>query len=203
MKGIAIGVTGGIACGKSEVGAILEGQGVPVLDTDRVGHDLMKRGNDAYTEIINCFGRTIMGAAGEIDRGLLGKIVFSDGTKREQLNTILHPRIKAQWKKWLSHTLESQRAAAVMVPLLFEVGETECWDAILCVSAPERLIIERLQKKGLPSGDIRARLAAQLPLSEKEKRADYVIENNGSLEDLKERTIETLHAILKKGAPRS
>jgi len=199
--GLAIGLTGGIACGKSEVGHLLDRQGVPVLDTDAVAHGLMRREGACYEAVVKAFGEKILDAAGEIDRGKLGAIVFDSEAEREKLNRLVHPAVRARWKTWLNEELGEHGAAAVMIPLLFEAGQDDGWNAIICVSASEDTVIGRLAGRGLTEAEARRRIAAQWPLSEKEARSDYVIRNDGSRHDLYEEVHGVLEEILKQGEP--
>lgn len=96
-----VALTGGIACGKSVVGAILQGRGVAVCDADHVAHALMRAGSEAYDAIVRTFGRGVVGADGELDRGSFGRLVFSDEAARQQLNAIVHPRVRVAWDAWL------------------------------------------------------------------------------------------------------
>ncbi len=132
---IVIGVTGGIGCGKSEVGRILGTMGFAICDADRMAHGLMRKGSPVFQEIINHFGDEILDAQGEIARSILGEIVFEDPTGRAVLNGLVHPPVRTALAEWISKMRLSGMDAAVEIPLLFESGmESLGWDAVFCVS---------------------------------------------------------------------
>lgn len=199
MRGLRIGVTGGLACGKSVVGGFLEDLGVAVLDSDVVAHEMMKPGTDQYEIVVNSFGKGILASNGEIDRATLGSIVFRDCNKRMLLNRIIHPPVIESVRIWAKRMTSTGKDAAVLVPLLFEAGATYFWDAIICVATEPALVEQRLQARGLSPEAIANRLQAQWPLSEKIKRSDYVTYNNGTLEALRKETKNIFCAIKEKG----
>jgi len=193
---IILGITGGIACGKTETGRIFTEAGFAVLDTDLLAHEVMKAGTPVFERVIEQFGKAILSEDGEIDRAKLGQLVFADPAERNILNELVHPAvIKAaeQWKQ------EKPGDAAILVPLLFEAGWTEGWDAVICVSADEKQIFQRLEKRGLSEDEVRKRIAAQMPLAEKEAKADFVIENNETLDALREEILRVVECIRSKG----
>jgi dephospho-CoA kinase len=195
MVGIAI--TGGIACGKSLVGALMGGWGVEVCDADDLAHHLMEPGAQAYGPVVAAFGREILTGDGRVDRRRLGDRVFADGGDRERLNAIVHPLVKEAWRDWVSRRPPETRAAAVLIPLLYEAGEGEGWDAVVCVVASEATQRARLAARGLDGQEARRRMAAQMPLAEKAERADFVILNDGTLDVLREQTMRVLERILE------
>jgi dephospho-CoA kinase len=195
---LRMAITGGIACGKSSVGAILSAQDVPVCDSDELAHKAILRGTDAYTSIVTDFGQEVLGEDGEIDRAKLGAIVFRDSGRLQRLNAIVHPPVRESWERWLACHDGSTAMAAVMVPLLFEIGDEESWDAVLCVSSTYDCQKIRLRERGLNEIQIEMRFAAQLPNRNKMQRADHVIFNNGSLQWLKEQTERVLKSILER-----
>jgi len=192
---VILALTGGIACGKSEVGHILETLGFTVCDTDRVAHELMRKGCPVYQQVVESFGIGILRENGEIDRSKLGKIVFKETGKRQLLNSLVHPAVKEWLVDWLAVQAVERRNVAVQIPLLFESGLTDLWDAVICVSSNKTLVRRRLAKRGLSETEIEARIRAQLPLEEKEKRSDYVIYNNGTLEELRKQTKQIISRI--------
>lgn len=193
-----LGITGGIACGKSEVGRILAEQGVATLDADEVAREVMTPGHEVFDRVVTHFGREILAASGDIDRARLARIVFEDGRKREALNELVHPEVLRICRAWVEARAREGAEAAVIIPLLYEVGETAPWDAIVCVASPDEAVKERLIKRGLSKEDIEGRLAAQMPLAEKIKRADHVIHNDGDLQKLKRETLRILNTVSKK-----
>ena len=184
---VKIAITGGLACGKSTVGEYLSEAGAVVCDADNLAHELMTSGKRVFEEIVGFFGKDILGVDGEIDRQRLGQRVFSNPRELNVLNSIVHPEVKKGWIKWLECSLRTGcRAAAVIVPLLYESGEDKGWDAVVCVYASEALQVQRLAKRGLSLDDIKRRIAAQMSVSEKVKLADYVIMNDGTKDLLRQ-----------------
>ena len=182
-----IGLTGGMACGKSEVGRLLAREGAAVLDTDAVAHALQKPGRPVFRAIVRRFGRGILNRRGGLDRRRLAQRVFADPRERRALEAIVHPAVIAFMHRWLRAEARRGRPSVVIVPLLYEAGLTQEWDAVVCVTAPKTRVLARLKARGLTAAESRARLAAQMPPAEKAKRADYVVRNNGSLDDLAKR----------------
>ena len=182
-----LGITGGIACGKSEAGRILKKMGFSVCDADRVAHDLMQKGTPVYQRVVEYFGKRILAEEGEILRSALGEIIFKNPSEREALNRMVHPAVRDYLECWITEKRRQKIKAAVQVPLLFESGMDELdWDAILCISSSEEWVFQRLEKRGVTGLDAEQRMRSQMPLAEKEQRADYVIPNEGTLEDLEQ-----------------
>lgn len=187
-----VGLTGGIASGKSTAARAFASHGVAVVDADVLAREVVRKGSDAWKEIIQTFGSEYIQENGTLDRQKLGARVFSDQKAREQLNQITHPRVAA---------LAAERFAALMhtetpyivyeVPLLIETGMHEHMDAVVVVSAPEDVQIARIKARdGLTQEAARARLAAQLPLKKKVEAADFVICNDGTLETLQQQVTD-------------
>ena len=197
---VVIAVTGGIACGKSEVGRILERMGFEVCDADHVAHGLMKKGAPVYQQVVDFFGTKVLSEDGEISRTNLGRDVFENPEKREALNRLVHPAVQAALEERIEKARMGKENTAVLVPLLFESGmDSLKWDAVVCVSSPETQVIQRLDARGHGKNEARQRIGSQLPLKEKEQRSDHVICNNGSLEELEQSTRATVKSILTKG----
>ena len=188
----SIGITGGIACGKSEAGRILETIGVAVCDADCVAHQQMLLGTSVYSSLIRVFGKQILGEGHSIDRIALGRIVFDDPDALRRLNELVHPAVLTGIRSWVA---EQQGVCAVMVPLLFEVGWEDLWDAVVCVSASEERMMTRLKQRGFSEEESLRRIRAQMDLSEKISRADYVICNDGTLAELRESTLSVVDRI--------
>ncbi|MBL7016106.1 MAG: dephospho-CoA kinase [Kiritimatiellales bacterium] len=193
---IILGLTGGIACGKSEVGRILQQNGFAVLDTDTLAHELMTAGGPVFKTVVKRFGESVLGADGEIDRKELGKIVFENPDALKALNELVHPAVIEAAEQWKA---QQRGDAAVMVPLLFETGWTNGWSAIICVSAEEEVVFQRLEKRGLSEAEARKRIAAQMPLTEKEKQSDFILKNNETLDALRNETVKVLEALRSRG----
>jgi len=197
-RGLAVGLTGGIACGKSTVAKILAGEGAAVRDSDEIAHEMIAKGGLAYEAVVARFGSKIVGDDGEIDRKTLGNIVFTDPVGRADLEKMIHPGVKTELGKWTREVTAGGRDAVAIVPLLYEVNVTDLWDAVICVTAEDSQVLQRLFGRGLAEEEARRRIAAQMPVSEKAARADYVIENNGSLETLAEITKRIWKELLRK-----
>jgi len=196
-RGLRIGLTGGIACGKSEVGRILQNMGIAVLDADDVSHELIRAGHPLFERVLSVFGRDILGADGEVDRRILGERVFADARKMKELESIIHPAVVERIRTWLAGESAAGQNAAVIVPLLHEVGLIDPWDAVICVAAPDEMAVERLRGRGFSEGQAWARVKAQMPIGEKVGRSDYVIWNTETLAALKKNT-ETVIQDLKE-----
>ncbi len=180
---VRICVTGGIACGKNLVGAALARRGVAVLDADRVCHAAMRAGGPLARRVAAAFGPRVVGRGGAIDRRVLGRLVFADAARRRRLNRLVHPvviRAVGRWLRERAAGARRRRAAAVLVPLVYEAGWERAWDRIVCVAAPANLQLARLRRRGVAAAGARARIAAQWPVEEKMRRADHVVFNSGS-----------------------
>jgi dephospho-CoA kinase len=187
-------LTGGIACGKSEVARILREEGVDVLEADTLAHEMMEPGTEVYARIVDQLGSGFLEADGRVDRRKLGRRVFENEEDRRALNAIVHPPVLKRIHEWAEATRGQGRSGVAVVPLLHEVGATTGWDAIVCVAASEPTILARLGARGLSKDEARLRLLAQMPVAEKVVGSDYVIYNEGSLALLKDMT----HTVWKR-----
>ena len=194
-QAIILGITGSIACGKTETGHILSAEGFKVLDSDFLAHELMGKGRPVYDAVVEHFGGAILGEDGEIDRVKLGKKIFADPEERAVLNRLVHPAVIKAAQEWISDCRAMQEDAAVLVPLLFEANWTEDWDAVVCLTAPEEQIFQRLEKRGFSKEETRRRVAAQMLQAEKADKADFVIENSGTIEMLRSRIVNVVEKI--------
>jgi dephospho-CoA kinase len=193
---IILALTGGIACGKSEAGRILADEGFSVLDTDTLAHDVMASGTPVFRQVAERFGSGVVDEKGGLDRVALGNIVFNDPVARNDLNELVHPAVIKAAEEWKAQQCAD---AAVMVPLLFEAGWIKGWSAIVCVCATEEIVFQRLEKRGLNREEARKRISAQMPLSEKKKNSDFIIENNDTLDALRKKTVAVIKAIRSRG----
>lgn len=196
--GYLLGLTGGIACGKSVVGRVLESEGVQVLDTDHLAHEVLAPDGAAFDAVIARFGREMLAPDGTIDRRLLGAQVFAEPAARMELNALVHPHVRRLWHTWAQRLKADNRVGAVIIPLLFEVGADREVDRVWCVVATEERVLERLYARGLTEAQGRQRIASQWPLALKAERADDVLENNGTVEELTEKTRRLWRRIFEK-----
>jgi len=183
-----VGLTGGIGSGKSTIAGFLRNWGAEVIDSDQVARAVVDPGQPAYADIVREFGSHILNADGAIDRGRLGELVFNDDARREKLNQIVHPRVRERWQARAAE-LESRSPATVvvtMIPLLYETAAEGEFDAVLVVACSPEAQSARLRARGLNDEQIRARVRAQLPTPVKMERADFVIWNDYSLDNLEE-----------------
>jgi dephospho-CoA kinase len=193
-------LTGGIASGKSTVARFLEALGAKVIDADRVGHELLQSSNPIHHKVVSHFGQEILEPGGEIDRGRLGSIVFTDPQKLSDLNSILHPSLIARVGE-LTEELRSRHPRAVILvdaALIYEAGIADCFAKILVAwCRPEQQIERLMAKTGLSREDALRRRASQIPPEEKRRRADYVIDCSGSLEETQAQ-VEALYPEIKR-----
>ena len=184
-KGMVIGLTGGIASGKSAVAKILRDMGIYVIDADVVARQVVEPGQPAWREIVDHFGSAVLNEDGSINRPELGKIIFSDPEARQRLNQITHPRIRSIIIGQMKEALLSHNLVVLEIPLLIEGGTAYPLNEIWVVCTDESNQLQRLQKRnGLTEEDALERIRAQMPLHEKAALADRVIYNNGNLAEL-------------------
>jgi len=184
---LTIGLTGGIASGKSTVAAMFRDLHIPVIDADEIAHRVTAINGEAYKPIIETFGRDILDANGAIDRRKLGAIVFDDEQKRKQLNAIVHPLVrKHMLQQKEQYAKQGKKVVVLDIPLLFESKLEHLVDRILVVYVDEQTQLHRLcERNGFSAEEAWARIKAQMPLEEKRKKADAVIDNNGTIEETK------------------
>ena len=184
---MALGLTGGLATGKSTAAEILASLGAEIIDADRIAHQVLEPEGEAYSDVVAYFGRTILIEDGKVDRKKLGRIVFSSPDRRQQLEKLTHPHILAEIERRLEEARESSRIV-LEAPLLFETGLEKLVEETWVISARLEIQIARLKRRdGLDREEALRRINAQLSLKEKRKRADLVIENNSTKAELKEK----------------
>lgn len=182
-----MGLTGGIACGKSTVAAMLVARGAALIDADVLAREAVQPGTAGLARIAAAFGQDVLAPDGSLDRKRLGAVIFGDEAARKELEGILHPVIRARMEaKMAEHErLAPDKLLVVDIPLLYESGMDELFAAweIMVVYIPQELQLKRLMERdGLSADAARQRLAAQLPIEAKRQRADIVIDNAGALE---------------------
>jgi dephospho-CoA kinase len=178
-----LGLTGGIGMGKSTAAQFLRQHGAQVVDTDELARRLVEPGQPALAEIRAAFGRNLIASDGQLHRDALAKLVFSDPAARRQLEGILHPRIRECWLAQLeTWRREHYPLAVVVIPLLFETQSESHFDKTACVACSPANQHQRLLDRGWTPEQIKQRIAAQWPISQKMAQADFVVWTDGSLE---------------------
>jgi dephospho-CoA kinase len=202
-----VGLTGGIACGKSTLAGFLRERGVPVVDADEVARAVVAPGRDAHAEIVAAFGQGVVAPDGAIDRRALAARVFADPQTRKRLEAITHPRIlEESERRFRALEAAGERVVVYEAALLVETGRHMKMDALVVVScAPEVQERRLVAQKGFSPEDARARIAAQRPLAEKEAVADVVVRNDGTLDEARAATHaawrEVERRLAQDGAP--
>ena len=195
---LRLGLTGGIASGKSTVAAMLRELGFAVLDADALGHKLIEPGQAAFAEVIQEFGPSITDSSGSIDRSKLGAVVFADRAKLDRLNAIVHPRVAevilSQFEVWRRAGVRD--AVFVEAALLVESGIHKKLDGLVVVWCTPEQQLERLVARGLSEAEARRRISAQLPVEDKLRLATEKIDCSRSLEETR-RQIEALAGKLR------
>ncbi|MBI2339491.1 MAG: dephospho-CoA kinase [Deltaproteobacteria bacterium] len=190
-----IGLTGGIASGKSTVASMIAGEGIPVVCADELARLAVDPGKPAYKKIVRAFGRTILNRDTSINRARLGAVVFTSSAKRKKLERIVHPEVIRELKRSIQKLRRRGKKIVVLdIPLLFEERLDRLCDKAIIVYAPEKEMRQRLRERNaLSSGEIESRIASQLPIEEKRKRADIVIDNSGPLSKTRLQVQKLLH----------
>jgi dephospho-CoA kinase len=199
---LKIGLTGGIASGKSTVASMLRDLDCPVLAADALGHELLEPGQAAYAEVVHAFGIDILDSYGNVDRTALGEIVFADAEKRERLNQILHPRIQEIIQKWFVALDQDggPELAVVEAALILEAGYEKDLDKVIVCWCRRAQQVERLLERGLTEEQALQRIAAQMPMEEKRTKADETIDCSGAMEETERETGAVIRRILDAAA---
>jgi dephospho-CoA kinase len=191
------GLTGGIGSGKSAVAKRLRARGLPVVNADDLARVAVARGSAGLAQVSDYFGQGVLSPEGELDRAQLAQVVFNDPEARRMLDSMIHPivrRLAAERFQALDE--QGEPLACYEVPLLYEVGLDRTYRPVLVVNAPLALREQRIAvRDGFSPAQTAARIAAQMPLEEKVRRADYVIDNSGTLAELAEATDAVLAAL--------
>jgi dephospho-CoA kinase len=201
---LKVGLTGGIASGKSLVARIFKDLGGHIIDADRIVHDLLESDQDVYKEVLNYFGKEVIGADKRIDRRKVGDIVFNNPEKRLWLNNCLHPRVFSIYNEQVRLLCDRQPECIVVfdAALLIETGYHRGMDRVIVVYADLEQQVERLiARENLSREQALARISSQMPLSEKRGKADFVIDNTGTREST-EQQARSVFAKLKQEAVR-
>jgi dephospho-CoA kinase len=192
------GLTGGVATGKSTAARVFHELGAEIIDADRIGHDQLSKSSPAFLEIVKRFGTAILDGAGEISRNALGSLVFADPERLKLLNSIVHPRIIAEVEKRAAEiaAADSHKVILVDAALIFEAGIGGRFEKVIVTSCRPEQQIERLMHKGLSREEAERRIATQIPAEEKKRRADFVIDSSGPLENTRAQ-VERIYSSLK------
>lgn len=193
-----IGITGGIASGKSTLTGYLRDKGYPIIDADQISRSLLDPDQEGYEELVQAFGREILLASGHVDRAQLGKLVFSQPALRKKLEAILHPlifqKIETSLEGYQEHGL-----VFIELPLLFETGYDKKVDQVWLVHVSQDLQLERLKaRNNLSDQEARDRIMSQMSEAERIKKAQIILNNDGSLDDLV-RQVDYLLSQLERG----
>lgn len=191
---LIIGLTGGIASGKSTISAMFKEMNIPVVDADLIARQVVEPGEKAYTDIVQLFGKDILQNDDTLNRKKLGGIVFSDEEKRMQLNKIVHPAIRKRMLNEKDHYVaEGANCVVLDIPLLFESQLTHMVDKTIVVYVDYEIQLERLMKRDqFTEEEANQRIQSQMPLKDKARKADAVIHNNGTIEQANEQLITLL-----------
>ncbi|MDI3481854.1 MAG: dephospho-CoA kinase [Tepidanaerobacteraceae bacterium] len=196
-----IGLTGGIASGKSTVSMLLRNKGAAIIDADEISREILRPGKPAWKAVIDCFGRGILCDNENIDRKKLGSIVFSDSAELEKLNRITHPAIMEEIKKRLDYYRKKREKIVVIdAALLLELGLNSMVDEVWLVAVDEKTQLKRLlaRERGMSYKDAMNRIKAQMPLEEKVKMADKIIDNSGNIEETGRKIDELWRDIIRQ-----
>ncbi|WP_026771084.1 dephospho-CoA kinase [Sediminibacillus terrae] len=195
---LVIGLTGGIASGKSTIAGFLAEWNIPIIDADIISRQVVEKGETAYERIVDVFGEEVLLSDGNLDRGKLGKLIFRDKEKREQLNDIVHPAVREKMLEQRdAFAAKGEEAVVLDIPLLYESSLTHFVDKVLVVYVDEETQRRRLMNRnGFSEEEATERMTAQMPLDKKAKMADEIIDNNGTIESSRQQLL----TILKKWA---
>ena len=200
---LLVGLTGGIASGKSTVSALLAERGAEVIDADHIARQVVMPGTHAWYKIRDHFGPGVLFADGSIDRQALADIVFADPAKLTVLNEITHPEIFARIADRLEAHHDQDVVVVLDAALLIEAGLADGVDVLVVTHSPREIQLERLAAKGMGARDAEARIGAQLAPEKRLARADIVINNTGSLEELARRVDELWEELQRRLADRA
>ncbi|MFT9848295.1 dephospho-CoA kinase [Aneurinibacillus sp. REN35] len=197
---MVVGLTGGIACGKSTVSRMLAERDARIIDADIIAREVVRPGDTAWSLIVERFGRDILLPTEELDRVQLGSIVFSDERARLDLNAIVHPAIRGSMRQ-LTEEAQAEGIALIVldIPLLYESKLEHMVEQVIVVYCTEAQQLERLiQRNGFDQQEAERRIASQLSIEEKKLRADYVIDNSGTLTETERQVDELVAKLLSK-----
>lgn len=195
-----VGLTGGVASGKSTVATLLEELGSVIIDADALSREAVAKGSPGLASVVREFGEELLGPDGELDRSAMGRLVFHDETARRRLEAIVHPLV---FERIVELEERAPEDAVVVhdIPLLAESGRSGTFDAVIVVDAPAELQVDRMTgDRGWTDADARARIAAQATREDRLAVATHVIENTGTREDLRARVAEVFAEVASSAA---
>ena len=181
---LLVGLTGGIGSGKSTVARLLEERGAVILDADVFARDAVGAGTAGFAAVVRRFGDEIVAPDGELDRSRLASIVFADPAALADLEAIVHPEVRRMIADGIQDHLDGDRIVVLVNPLLIEMGTHRDCDVVVVVSASPDTQVARSVARGMDEADVRARIAAQLPIDDRARMADVLLDNEGTLEEL-------------------
>ncbi len=197
---LKVGLTGGIATGKSFVLSVLRELGCEVMDADQTAREVVEPGQPAFEEIVAHFGREVVGEDSKLNRGKLGAIIFNNPAEREKLNAIVHPRVFEAQARWMAE-IELRNPQAIVVidaALMIETGSYRRFDKVVVVHCEPEIQLQRLiERNNLTKEEAMARISSQMPSAEKLKFADFAINTSLGFDDTR-RQIESLYTQLRK-----
>jgi dephospho-CoA kinase len=201
---LLIGLTGNIASGKSTVARLLSERGATIIDADVLARRVVEPGMPAFDEIVRRWGKGVVDVDGSLDRDALRRLVFSNHEELEELNRIVHPEVMAYRDRLVNEARQrGDRLVVGDIPLLFERGLVDDFDRIVLVDAPRPVRLERLMReRGLSETEAMDMMTAQMPAELKRARADYVIDNMGTVRELEERVSEVWQALEREADAR-
>lgn len=181
---LLVGLTGGIGSGKSTVTRMLEERGAVILDADAFARDAAQGGSEGLRRVVERFGRDMIGPDGELDRPKLASIVFSDPEALDDLEAIIHPEVRRRIADGIQAHLDTDHVVVLVNPLLIEMGTHRDCDTVVVVSVSPETQVSRSVARGMHEDDVRARIAAQLPLEDRARQADVLLDNEGTIDEL-------------------
>jgi len=200
---LKVGLTGGIACGKTVVRRRLEEQGIPTLDADAVVHRLLQSGTEVTRRIAESFGEKVIASDGSVDRRALGAIVFGDEEARRKLNAIVHPGVWREIERFFEEREKASDPVAVVdAALMIETGSYKRYDFLVVVHCGPELQLERLMARdGLSREDAERRVRSQMPIEQKLPFGDFLVDTSGSIEETLKQTDELAARIMPSQEP--
>jgi dephospho-CoA kinase len=198
---VRVGLTGGVASGKSTVSAILTELGAVVIDADLLAREVIAPGTEGLAEVVAVFGPEVLAPDGSLDRPKMGALVFADPGRRKALEAIIHPRVRARAAE-IEAAAPPGSVVVHDIPLLTETGQAASFEAVIVVDVPVEVQVDRMVRiRGMSEDDARARVAAQATREDRLAIATYVVDNSGTLDDLRRRVDDVYAALSAPPSP--